>query len=124
MLRKIIIAILSIYLIYILSQSFFKLFEWNVEVISHYKQWAKVLDIKTHKETRIIKGAGDSYQVTTWSLTIKIKDKTPVVTLSVGPPPKIGGCVPVIADELSNGNIIASIDNEEWRYGTTYGRCD
>ncbi len=121
MLRKIIIIALSMYLIYILSQSFFKLFDLGADVVSRNKQWAKVLSIETIKRKRSYKyGGGHSVS---WHLTVNVKNKTPLVNLTVGPPPKVGGCVPIIVNELSNGKIIASIDNQEWRYGTTNGSC-
>lgn len=122
MIRRISILLLSCYLIYTLSQSFFKLFELDVDVVAKYKQWSKVLTIKTIK-TKISYKYGGGHS-TSWHMTVGVKNQSPKVSLMVGPPPKIGDCAPIIVNELSSGKIIASIDIEEWRYGTTYGSCD
>lgn len=122
MIKKISIILLSGYLIFILSQSLFRLFEFDVDVASKYKKWAKVLTIKTIKIKQSYRN-GEGYS-TSWHMTVSVKNNTPKVNLMVGPPPKIGECIPIIVNELTNGNIIASVDITEWRYGTTYGTCE
>ncbi len=96
----------------------------DAEVVSRYKQWAKVLFIKESKTKMSVRGVGDIGYSTSWLIAVKVKNKTPKLNLTVGPPPKTGDCIPIIANELSNGNIIVSIDDAEWRYGTEFGSCD
>jgi len=123
MLKKIIIVILSLYLVYILGQSFFKLFDWDVEIANSDKIWVKVVSVKAFSRKSHVKGI-DLGTTTTWLATVNIKDQKPQVYFSVGRAPRVGECILVTANETTAGNIIATLDGQEWQYGTSYGSCE
>lgn len=123
MIKKIITAILSLYLLFILGQAFMKLFDWDVEVLHSEKMWVNVISVKAFTRKSHVRGI-DLGTTTTWLATVNIKDQQPQVYFSVGRAPIVGDCILVSANETSTGNIIATLDVQEWQYGTSYGNCE
>jgi len=123
MLKKIIMGLLSLYLLFILGQAFMKLFDWDVEVLNSEKMWVKVDSVKAFTRKSHVRGI-DLGTKTTWLATVNIKDQHPQVYFSIGRAPKVGECIFVTANETSTGNIIATLDVQEWQYGTSYGNCE
>jgi hypothetical protein len=129
MIKKIIIIILSALLIWMLAQSFMKLFQWDIEFGEPEKKWVKIIHVKIVKKTiRVGNRVGMSANLGSydnWVATVKHKDgRTSIVEVIYGPKPQKGNCMPVIASELSNGNVYTLLDIEQWRFGTQYGTCD
>ena len=124
MLKKVIIIILSLVLITMLTQSFFNLFKWDVEVVNKKQQWAKILSVE--KVARKVQGRGvPSTTITSWKAKVRVDDnKTANVNVAYGPVPQQGNCMPVIASYLNNNKVWVVLDVEEWRFGTTNGSCD
>jgi len=61
--------------------------------------------------------------ITTWNATIQVNNQQAIVYISSGRAPKQGECIPINANETSKGTILATLDVEEWRHGTSYGSC-
>ncbi|HFC30983.1 MAG TPA: hypothetical protein ENJ44_08080 [Oceanospirillales bacterium] len=121
MLNKIIIIILSFVLLVMLAKAFVKMFEWDVEFEKSKKQWVKIIKVKVVKKDIYRKRFG-SYS--NWLATIQFPDgRTTNVPVVVSPKPKVGQCLPVLSSEVSNGKIVALLDNQEWQFGTEYGTC-
>ena len=59
-----------------------------------------------------------------WRVTATFPDgRSSTFDVLFGPIPVVGNCVPVLSSELSNGNIIAKLNVEQWRFGTEIGSC-
>ncbi len=129
MLKKITIIVLSIILLMMMAQSFIGLFKWNIEFGEPQMKRVKITHVKTIERTiRAGNRVGMSANVGSyhnWFATVQFRDgRTSGVNVAYGPVPKVGNCMPVIATELSNGNIVALLNVDEWRFGTEYGNCD
>ena len=128
MLNKAIIFILSIVLLLMLSKAFIKMFSWDVEFEKAKKQWVKIVKVKDVKhEIRATGRFGGAKfgSYSNWLATIQFADgRKTNVPIVVSPKPEVGQCLPVFSSEMSNGMIVARLDDQQWQFGTDYGSCD
>lgn len=114
-----------------LSKSFFKMFQWDVEFEKAEKQWVKITHVKVVKHDISIggragmPGSAKLGSYTNWLATIQFNDgRTTKVSVVISPKPQIGQCLPVFSSEMSNGNIVARLDDQRWQFGAESGSCN
>ncbi len=122
MLYKIVIALLILVLLNLFLKSCSDLLTSGADVVSAKKMWVRVVSVE-EKIKEISNKYTGKYKTKIWNVTVRINEQHPIVYMPVGPPPKSGSCLPIIANFLSNGHILAFLDEKEWRYGVHYGDC-
>ena len=111
----------------LLTKPFLKLFEWDIELLSSTKQWAKIISVEAVENKIRIPGNGvgaaDMGSYVNWRATVNIDDKKVEVRVLYSPKPIVGQCMPLVVKRFSKGVVVAMLDVEEWRSGTPVENC-